>query len=163
MSQMGETLTETTTRITISETTISESDRVGNCKDVPDSQEEEFSYSVLDRQIKTVCKDIGKEDCTDSIIHLFHKYYNLFELKTMTYHKRLTNQNITDAIERLSEFYLPANMVEAHNYYFPMMQEYFCGNNNFTGNEKGECDYSILHFISTLEYREYNYEKAALY
>lgn len=161
MAKMDRPIPNTTHDITTK--TTSESDRAGNCKDVPDKQEEEFSFSVLDRQIRTVCKDIGKEDCTDSIIHLFHKYYNLFELKTMTYHKRLTNQNITDAIERLSEFYLPANMVEAHNYYFPMMQEYFCGNNNFTGNEKGECDYSILHFISTLEYREYNYEKAALY
>lgn len=161
MAKMDRPIPETTHDITTK--TTSESDRAGNCKDVPDKQEEEFSFSVLDRQIRTVCKDIGKEDCTDSIIFLFHKYYNLFELHTMTCHKRLTNQNITDAIERLSEFYLPANMVEARNYYFPMMQEYFCGNNNFTGNENGECDYSILHFISTLEYREYNYEKAALY
>lgn len=161
LSQMGETLTETTTRITIPETTISESDRVGNCKDVPDSQEDEFSFSVLDRQIKTVCKDIGKEKYAEGIIFLFHKYYNFFEIKMLQHHKKLTNENIEDAILRLSEFYLPMDQVEAHRWYTPMIYEYFYGNNKFTGNENGECDYSILHFISTLEYREYNYEKTA--
>lgn len=160
-TQTGKSLTETTTRVTKSETTISESTRAGKSDDVSDKKEDEFSFSVLDRQIKTVCKDIGKEKYAEGIIFLFHKYYNFFEIKMLQHHKKLTNENIEDAILRLSEFYLPMDQVEAHRCYTPMIYEYFYGNNKFTGNENGECDYSILHFISTLEYREYNYEKTA--
>ena len=151
-----------TTTQAISTTTTSESDRAESCKTTLRTPEEEFSFDILNRQIRKVCKDMDKDEYADGVVALFKLYYNLYYIKTKKWHKRLKDQNIMDAIDRLCEHYLPMDKRNVMMCYEPMIREYFFGNNNFTGNDNGECDYTILHFISTLEYREYNAERSVV-
>ena len=146
------------TSTNISSKTSSESNRVGN--PVPDTRNDEFSYDILDRQIRKICKDTDREKYTDAIIYFFHKYYCFYEIKMHHSHKRLKDRNIMDAIDKIYEHYMPSDEKEVNMYYHADMTDYFYGNNNFTGNESGECDYSMLHFLSTLQYREWNTEYA---
>lgn len=122
-----------------------------------------FNFNVLSRQIRKICKDTDREVYTDGIIDVFRWFYNMYEYKLHKNHKRLKDSNIESVIERMREYYISPDRDDMMQCYKSYIWDYFNGNNHFTGNESGECDYSILHFISTLEYREYNYEKAALY
>lgn len=152
-----------TTTHTISTTITSESDRAESCKTTLCNRKEEvFSFEVLNRQIRKVCKEMDKEKYASGVYALFRMYYNYYAVKMKREHKYLKDKNLMDAINILLEHYLPADKDDVLMCYQPMVWEYFFGNNNFTGNEKGECDYSILHFLSTLEYREYNAERSII-
>lgn len=157
MAKMDKPIPETT-HVTSSKTT-SESSRAGNCKTVSDTQEAEFNFNVLYRQIRKVCKDTDKEVCTDGIIDVFRWFYNMYEYKLHKKHKRLKDSNIESVIERMREYYISPDKDDMMQCYKPYIWDYFNGNNHFTGNESGECDYSIVHFISTLDYRVYNTER----
>lgn len=157
MAKMDKPIPETTHDITTK--TTSESNRAGNCKTVSDTQEAEFNFNVLSRQIRKVCKDTDREVYTDGIIDVFRWFYNMYEYKLHKKHKRLKDSNIESVIERMKEYYISPDKDDMMQCYKSYIWDYFNGNNHFTGNESGECDYSIVHFISTLDYRVYNTER----
>lgn len=157
MAKMDKPIPKTTHDITTK--TTSENNRAGNCKTVSDTQEAEFNFNVLFRQIRKVCKDTDREVYTEGIIDVFRWFYNMYEYKLHKKHKRLKDSNIESVIEKMKEYYISPDKDDMMQCYKSYIWDYFNGNNHFTGNESGECDYSIVHFISTLDYRVYNTER----
>lgn len=157
LSQMGETLTETTTPTTQTDTTLYEGDRAVHCKDV--NRRKPFDFECLHRQIKSVCKEQGYEDEYNSLVCIFDKFYQLHRSFTGKDHPRMNNEHIGDTIELFHKDGLMGDVEDDMEKHLDYIMDYFFGHNNFKGNEKGECNYSILHYANTLEYRYYNTDR----
>lgn len=109
---------------------------------------EDIDYDILHRQIQKACTKLNKEKDYDGLVEIFDYFYEAYKHFMSKPHVKMKDENIEKAIIGLTD--------DAPDWFYPeldicqqLILRYF--NTEFIGNEYGDCNYSIIHFTTTLE------------
>jgi len=156
--------TETTTEINHSNNYIdnniknTNSVRAHTSKEVvSENRPKEFDYEILHRQISAGCRIHRMENLYPEIVEIFDYFYKTYEYIMDKPHPKYKNKIISDIVEQINFRCHEDNIEIIPEAYKQYTDDYF--KQDFKGNRKSQCDYSMRHFVTTIEYRDYNIKK----
>lgn len=98
-----------------------------------------FDFKILEKQIKNCYKKVSLSMSLDEVISVFKYFTDKHKELCNFEHPNMTNDTIISILNGIDTGY-------SIEMYFGMIDFYFT--QNFVGNEKDSCDYSIKHFMS---------------